>query len=374
MYKKLLAVAVASSVAVPAMALTAYDDGTDKLTIGGRVGVQSKTMDGDTELNNDSARINFGFEHKFSEDLTGFAMAEWGINAIDQYDEGSKKDLFSNRLGNIGVAHSTYGKVTAGKQWSVYYDIAGWTDMYAIGGGTSMGIYDGYSTDGGVNGTGRADDAISYRASVGGLNVGLQYQMRGTSGSDIDGTDQLVMDRAWERTGGGQAALSYDFDSGLSVGYTYSQTSFEQRENAHAQSAGIKFDTEQMYLAATYGKFKNHTNATLANRKPIGDEGSTGYVPTGHFDKKSTGIELFGQYNLQSVAGLSFYAGLNQLKVDEQHDGSDSDGKLDTKSLGALYRVGPMQLAAEYTVDDSKKHDGTSDADNYMTLQARYYF
>ncbi len=368
MKKSLIAAAILSTIATQASALEIYNDDTNKLSIGGRLGVNAKFQDGDSTMENSSSRINFAFEHKLTETITTYTVAEWGFDPVSTGGESK----FSNRLGLVGARHDTYGSLQVGKQWSVYSDIAMWTDQFAIGGGEAMGMYDGISGDGGVNGTGRADDAVAYRFSVGGLNVGAQYQMQDSKGSDKFENPDLGIGKNWKRKDGYQGAISYDFGFGLSVGATYNETSFEKRDNAKAVAAAVKFENERVYLAATVGEFRNHTNTMkTAGYDAVGD------INGKNFDKKSSGVEAFGQYNLESISGLGIYAGYNKLDVDEAGDstiGKDSKGKLEKAALGTVYRTGPMQFAAEYTKDNSKKHDGSDDSDNSLVLQARYYF
>ncbi|WP_263080943.1 porin [Endozoicomonas sp. Mp262] len=387
MQKKLLATVVASLVAGQAMALEVVNDGTNKLTIGGRIGIQTETKDGKTSADNDSARINFGFEHKLSETMTGFAKAEWGYKAHNEYtsENGETKadDLFSNRLGYVGLKHSQYGAVAAGKQWSVYSDVANWTDEFAIGGGAAMGQYNGFTDDGGFSGTGRADNAFTYRGEFAGLKVGAQYQLRGESYKKDDSNVADTADNI-KRKHGYQLAASYTLDMGLSFGGTYSETSFErglaneQSSNLKSKAAvaAVKYDMNDIYVAATYGQFRNHTSAHLGKNAATSD-GNMG------LDQKSEGIELYGRYKLSQVldGGISLQAGWNQLKVKDDNRGNSSDAKIDKMMLGAIYEVGPMQFAAEYTWDKSKSFDKVEngknvykDADNYFNLQARYYF
>ena len=362
MHKKILATAISFALAAPAMAITLVDDGTNKLSVGGRIGFKAQT-EKSSNFDNDSSRINFAFESKLTDTLTGYAKTEWSFKGQDKYDDNEKEDLLSNRLGLIGVKHETFGAVQIGKQWSVYSSIANWTDEMPVGGGNAMGMYEGYSGDGGVNGTGRADDAISYRFSMNGFNLGLQYQAEEQSGT-VSNTDanRYETNRTWKRDSGAQIALSYDFNFGMSVGYTYNQTQFTQREDTTNHVVAVKYDSEKVYAAATYGKFENQTNAAAG----------AGYAGNGTFDKESTGIELFAQYNI--VENIGVYAGYNQLSVDEAHDGTSSDGKLDYTMFGAVYKIGPMQFAAEYTFDNSKGHTGNSDKDDFLTVHARYYF
>ncbi|WP_257288721.1 MULTISPECIES: porin [unclassified Endozoicomonas] len=351
MHKKILAAAVATAVAGPAMAVNVYDDGTSSLSIGGRVGVVAKNHDGDNTLNNDSARINFKFAHKFDSGWTGQGVAEWGFRAKDEYDaDGNKEETFFNRLGYVGLSHEEMGAFAAGKNWSVTYDVSGWTDMYAIGGGSALGIYDGRN-GGDFDGSARADDVIQYRNSFGGLNIGLQYQMQ----------DQTVTNA--QRDSGFGISASYDLAMGLSLGAAYSETKYEEtgtfadQEKSKSATAGLKFENERLYLAAMYGELTNKTNLS------------------GDLDAKSKGIELYGRLAMNNVLqGFSLEAGYNELKDNSSASTDQFEATLKETMIGAIYETGPMQFAVEYAIDDSKNTDGKKEGDNTLSVQARYYF
>ena len=99
-----------------------------------------------------------------------------------------------------------------------------------------------------------------------------------------------------------------------------------------------------MKLAATYGKFENKTKLDKTT-----------------LDRKSTGLELFGQVNLpQVVDGFALYTGYNQLKADKQADNTDSKAEFSEVALGAIYKTGPMQFAFEWANGETKDHDGKS--------------
>ncbi|WP_422410474.1 MULTISPECIES: porin [unclassified Endozoicomonas] len=350
MHKKILAAAVATAVAGPAMAVNVFDDGTSSLSIGGRVGVVAKNNDGENTLNNDSARINFKFAHKFDSGWTGQGVAEWGFRAQDEYENGEKKDTFFNRLGYVGLSHEEMGAFAAGKNWSVTYDVSGWTDMYAIGGGSALGIYDGRN-GGDLDGTARADDVIQYRNSFGGLNIGLQYQMEDHSVSGA------------QRDYGYGISASYDLAIGLSLGASYSETKYEEaagyegKEKSKSATAGLRFENERLYLAAMYGE--------LTNKTQLGDE----------LNAKSKGIELYGRLAMNNVLqGFSLEAGYNELKDDSSANDDQFKNTLKETMIGAIYETGPMQFAVEYAIDDSKNDAGKKEGDNTLSLQARYYF
>lgn len=94
---------------------------------------------------------------------------------------------FTNRIGYIGFDFEKYGTLTFGKQWSVYYDVASYTDQFTIFGGRASATYIG-GTDGGSSGTGRANQSVIYRNQFGDFYLGAQAQVRGGGNNHfIDG-------------------------------------------------------------------------------------------------------------------------------------------------------------------------------------------
>ncbi|CAM3587991.1 porin [Parendozoicomonas haliclonae] len=357
MKKVALAVAIAA-LSGQAMAAEIFDNGTTSASVGGRIGIKTETgAKSDDGMRSDSSRINFGFEHKLSENVTAFAKVEWSYDMQD--DEG---ESFGERLGNIGLAHKTMGTVIVGKQWSAYSDVAGWTDKGLFNGGYAMGIYDGVGGHG-TSGMGRADDAIGYRNSFGGLNVSAQYQL-----SDNGTEDKETFDRE----NGMQLAVSYDLPMGFSIGATVAETAYKATESkatdgtitktgfdkdtdSTAQTFAVKYDNNGLYLAATMGSFE--------------------YI---HEDaKESKGTEVYGQYSLNSVVpGLAVFSGYQILEVDKLASGADSKREEKVFSLGTEYKVGPMLFGLQYSNFDKKNDLGVDvegDDDVYYAT-ARYYF
>ncbi|MDP0560882.1 MAG: porin [Candidatus Endonucleobacter sp. (ex Gigantidas childressi)] len=393
MPKKLLASIVSFWVAGQAVGLEVLNDGTNKVSIGGYIALQTKTTEGRTKVNNDSARINFAFEHSLSETMTGFALVEWGYKANNEYSvnanmETKAADLFSNRLGYIGLKHSEYGSVAFGKQTSVYSDISDWTDQCAINGGGAVGVNNGITSDGGFSGTAsRSDDAISYRIEFDSLQLGAQYQLRDSNYNE--GENKVFVNGGARRNYGYQVAASYTLDMGLSFGATYSETSLEAKIqhaasskgiNANAFAGGIKYMMDDLYLAATCVQFKNYTTIH------IGSLSNNGAVENFGLDNKSEGVELFGSYRLSQLldGGISLQAGWNQLKVKDDNSSAgdtSSNAKIDKTMLGAVYTRGQLRLAFEYILNNSKSFEGIVNnvktykkGEDYCNLQARYYF
>ena len=366
MHKKILAAAIAATMASSAMALEVFNDDVNSLSIGGRIGVASD--DSSKSLNDDSSRINFKYTHDLGNGWTANGVAEWSFKSQAK----SGEDVFGNRLGNIGLSHEEFGAIAVGKQFSVFGEIAEWaSDRMLFNGAQWTGIYDGMNGDGGISGTGRADDAITYRNSFGDLNIGVQYQAKGTGESKLD--DNNV---DYDRNAGYQFAASYDLPMGFSVGYAYNETKFDKTyrdadktivdhngESARANVFSAKFEMDALYVAATYGEFRNQLQMLQGNE----------------IAAKAKTTDLYASYSLDSmVNGVSVYTGYQKVDFDKDSAGENTKEKANRTSVGAMYEAGPMLFGAQYDWNDQKNvldgNDKKVKADDVFTVTARYYF
>lgn len=367
MQKKLLATVVASLIAGQAMALEVFNDDVNSLSIGGRVGMV--TDGNDNGLSNDGSRINFKFAHQFQSGWTGTGTVEWG------YDPQSTGDIeFSNRLGNVGIGHDEYGSFLFGKQWSAFYDVAGWTDIFTIGGVDYVGtqaIYD----NGHFLGTARADDALSYRKSFGGLNVALQVQLEGT-GSMPNGLDSEGKAASADitREKGYGISASYDFDFGLSLGAAYNETQLGEKyaitNGSDKSKAGIvsaKYTAGDFMIAASYGENTNSVMFDAANK-----DDKDNYVQ--YVAAKSESIEVVGTYALDSVVpGLALEAGYTEITdVTDYSVGKNPENK--GYLAGVVYTVGPMEFAVQYKDATTTNRAGIETDADTLAGSVRYYF
>ncbi|MDV5168586.1 porin [Photobacterium rosenbergii] len=363
MNKKLIALAVAAAAASSSVhALEVYNDGTNTFSVGGRLAVSAKFSDGDSSLNNQSSRINFGYTHALESGWDIGTRAEWAYNALSNSSEGSH---LSNRLGYITADNEDFGNFTIGKAWSVHYDVTGKTDLFWIYGGDTAGNYDGISGDGGVHGTGRADDVIQYRNNFYGVQVGLQYQFQDSNIGEDDDGNKIGYDRDY----GYQAMAGYDFDTGMGIiglSGVYGETKFDDREDAKVANAVISYQHNGLNLAANYGEFRNHQSET-SNDAFKKSNFTNSSVTNDGLIKSATGVEVFGSYDINQFQILGGY---NQLEDD------NSKAKYAYATVGAAYFTGPIILAAEYKIDTSSKTATGSDAklDNELGLLVRYNF
>lgn len=208
------------------------------------------------------------------------------------------QQVFGNRLGYMGLDFDKYGTLTIGKQWSVYRDVSSYTDRLNVFGGRASATFIG-GTDGGENGTGRADQSIIYRNRIGPLYLGGQIQARGGNNNRfIDGfglstqievNNHLYIGAAFNRAFLSEGLLN----GGQVLGLLGQPTYF---------SMGVK------YIIGTKLEF-----SVLGAVQKNGDFVQGFYIdpllgelrPTVVFDAK--GLELFGKYKLNNFSVLVGY-------------------------------------------------------------------
>jgi len=208
-----------------------------------------------------------------------------------------KQQVFGNRLGYLGVDFDRYGSLTIGKQSSVYRDITSYTDRFNVFGARATATYIG-GTDGGANGTGRADQAIIYRNRVGVLAIGAQLQARGASNNKfIDGfgfSAQVEVKRDFQVGAAFNRAFLSDnlLNSGTVIGLSGHPTYI----SLGTKYIGRKVDISVVGVLQRNGDF---------TRGYYNDPVSGVMEPTVVFNAK--GLEIFGKYKLAKFAFLAGY-------------------------------------------------------------------
>lgn len=356
MKKQLLAAVISSVVAGQAMAITVVDNGTSTFVVGGYADVRYNVDAGeDTDkVDGSGTRINFAFDHKLNEELTAFAKAEWGFDAVK--DSGSP---FDHRLGYVGVEHETAGRVVFGREWSSYGLVAGYTDQFAAAphGGAASGYY---GEDGTNVGTSRATDVLQYSNSFNGLDISVQTQL-GDRALDED-VNNFVRKQAYG------AAISYALPYGIQAGVGYNWADIADTTtpaNDHKRKSlvfGVNYTADYgLYTAFTYSMLDNYNDDKLGCMT------------------EATGYEFY--------IGQKLPGSLNNFKVETGFislEGDDKDGKAipaEIKSLpvAVVYDYKQIRLSATYQFAmgetiDTKNNNKVVETDDTFVVQARYYF
>ncbi|SHH27950.1 porin [Ferrimonas marina] len=370
------------TVSLPASALGLYDDNINHLALGGHAGLSIVQQGGDTAVVDSSSRMRFHFTRQLSQGWQTEALMEWGFNLVDSgtdlllngdaLQSQREGQFLFNRLGFLALQHDGWGRLSIGKQWSVYYDIAAFTDEFITTGGLASGTYN-FGTDGGLSGTGRADSAIQYRYDINNFHLGLQYQAsaEGTVGfippeeceeeSPPEFCQQLEdfeisHDDSWG------ASVRYEF-AGFTFGVGYNRGDFKSANLGSARDEAIIYGIRYgrifqpgLYVGANYADTENH-ELDNQNRVFNGD-----------------GYELMVNWTFEN--GLTIVSGLNWLESDDpEYEAANGTFKRALYILGAHYRWGPLtKFYIEGKLDDSEFGVEQGSDDDVIGLGARFYF
>lgn len=256
MKRNILAVVIPALLAAGAAnAAEIYNKDGNKLNLTGKIdGLHYFSKDTGNSGDKTYARLGFLGETKINSDLTGFGRFETQFNAKNAEDTNGANG--NTRYAYAGLKYGDFGSIDYGRNRNVSYDGISYTDVLPEWGGDSA-YTDGF--------TGRSAGVANYRNKnffglVDGLNFGLSYQS-----ARSDSTNNK------KNTGAGYAvSSSYTSPFGVGIVGSYghanrtANTSTAQANDgrgtdAEMWSTGLKYDANNIYVAATYGELRNMT-------------------------------------------------------------------------------------------------------------------
>ncbi|WP_370962509.1 porin OmpC [Enterobacter hormaechei] len=375
MQRKVLALMIpALLMAGAAHAAEIYNKDGNKLDLYGKVdGLHYFSDDASKDGDQTYMRLGFKGETQINDMMTGFAQWEYNIQANNT--EGSDNQSWT-RLAFAGVKVGDYGSSDYGRNYGVLYDVEGWTDMLPEFGGDSYTYADNFMT-------GRANGVATYRNTdffglVQGLNFAVQYQGN-NEGNNCDenfcstneGTNN-GRDTRHENGDGYGISATYDFGMGFSAGaaYTSSDRTNDQvnyttagGDTADAWTAGLKYDANNIYLAAMYSETRNMT--------PYGDNADA-------VANKTQNFEVTAQY--QFDFGLRPAISYLQSKGKDLGNGQDDKDLVKYADVGATYYFNKnMSTYVDYKInlldeDDSFYKNNGIGTDDIVALGLVYQF
>ncbi|ELC5004828.1 porin OmpC [Salmonella enterica] len=363
---KLVAVAVTSLLATGLTnAAEIYNKDGNKLDLYGKVTAlhyfsDSTSDDGDKTY----ARLGFKGETQINDQLTGFGQWEYEFKGSRTETQGSDKD--KTRLAFAGLKFAEYGSLDYGRNYGVAYDVGAWTDILPeFGGGTW--------TQGDVFMTQRATGVATYRNTdffglVEGLNFAVQYQGKNDSAGAKFPKGRDVIESNGDGFG---VSSSYEYEGfGVSAAYAKSDRTDGQvaygnnglnasGKNAEVWATGLKYDANNIYLAATYAETRNMTK--------FGKD---------HIANKTQNLEVVAQY--QFDFGLRPSIAYLQSKGKDLGAWGDQD-LVEYVDVGATYSFNKnMSTYVDYKinlVDDSNfTKDSGVGTDNIFAVGLTYQF
>lgn len=318
-----------------------------------------------TELQGNASRVGFRLTRDFFDlGLQIFGQVEFGFRIIDdianfnvsgnqeglgRLEVADRRDPIFPRLGFVGFDLGKFGLLTAGKQWSTYYDLSGYTDQFWVFGGRASGTYF-HTTDGGGLGTGRANKAVTYRNRIGGLAFGAQAQLEANR---ITGLGSIG------------SSAQYTLPFGLTVGAAahvgdvpeqISESILGAKRNEWAVIIGAQVDRPRWYAGLTYSIQDSHDARNVDTL-------------TVAFDAR--GVELFAYYDVSRRFRVS--GGFNYLDPDPIPP-LDPDFRVRFGVVGGAFYFNAQSLVyAEYKLEDSVNGNGTREP-NALVIGVRLDF
>ncbi|EMN3919257.1 TPA: porin OmpF [Citrobacter amalonaticus] len=357
MKRNILAVVIpALLVAGAANAAEIYNKDGNKLDLYGKtVGLHYFSDNKDNDGDKTYARLGFKGETQINDQLTGYGQWEYQFqgNRSEGGDDAQKGN--KTRLAFAGLKFGDAGSFDYGRNYGIVYDALGYTDMLPEFGGDTA-----YSDNFFV---GRVGGVATYRNSnffglVDGLNFGVQYLGKNerdgnVSRSNGDGVGGSV---SYEMNGFGIVGAYGAADrTNAQEGQFYGDG-----KKAEQWATGVKYDANNIYLAANYGETRNATHFTNALTEESGFANKTqdffivaqyqfdfGLRPSISYNKsKAKDVEGVGSEDLVNYVevGATYYFNKNMSTyVDYQINQIDSDNKLgvnsdDTVAVGIVYQ------------------------------------
>ena len=340
MKKSTLALVVMGVVASASVhAAEVYNKNGNKLDVYGKVKAMHYISDDDAK-DGDQTYVRFGFkgETQINDQLTGYGRWEAEFAGNKAESDSSQK----TRLAFAGLKLKDFGSLDYGRNLGALYDVAAYTDMFPEFGGDGLAQTDNFMTK-------RASGLATYRNTdffgmVDGLNMTLQYQGKNEN-----------RDVKKQNGDGFGTSLSYDFGgSDFSVIGAYASSDRTNEQNLQARGEGLKYDANDIYLAAIYSETRNMApiSGGFANKAQnfevaaqyqfdFGLRPSLGYVQSKGKDIEGIGDEDIVKY---IDVGATYYFNKNMSAfVDYKINQIDDDNKLgvssdDIVALGLTYQ------------------------------------
>ncbi|HCL6625465.1 TPA: porin OmpC [Citrobacter amalonaticus] len=362
-------------VAGAANAAEIYNKDGNKLDLFGKVDglhyfSDDKSADGDQTY----MRIGFKGETQVNDQITGYGQWEYQIQGNAPESENNSW----TRVAFAGLKFGDAGSFDYGRNYGVVYDVTSWTDVLPEFGGDTYGSDNFMQQRGNGFATYRNADFFGL---VDGLNFALQYQGKNGSPSG-EGADGLAYTgvtnngrEALRQNGDGVGgSVTYDIGEGFGLGAAVSSSKRTDEQNkaiylgngdrAETYTGGLKYDANNVYLAAQYTQTYNATR--------VGGEG---------WANKAQNFEVVAQYQFDfglrpSVAYLQS-KGKNLGTLNGRN--YDDEDLLKYVDVGATYYFNKnMSTYVDYKInlldDNSFTRDAGISTDDIVALGLVYQF
>ena len=353
MKQKVLAVVVPVLLGLSsAQAAEIYNKDGNKLDFAGRVNA-SHLFSNDTSNDKDDTYIRIGFkgETQINDQLTGYGA--WQYQFQGNNSEGSDaQNNNKTRYGYAGLKLKGFGSFDYGRNYGLVYDAIAATDVLPKFGGDS-GYTDSFLS-------GRQGGVATYRnTDFFGLVEGLDFAAQYVGKNDRTGNADAIR----RANGDGYAfSVAYEVISGLTFTGAYANVdrtttqnnaTYGEGDRAESWATSVKYDANQIYLAALYSETHNATPTNSSTTAPSG------------FANKAETFEVVAQY--QFLNGVRPSIAYVQSKAKDLENIGSAD-LYKYVSVGANYSLNKnLNVYAEYKINLLDGDNALGKADNDVT-------
>ncbi len=317
-------------------------------------------------VGNNVPRVGITFRHAVFEDDPGkfkvIGRIEFGLDLVSRDetieftpDPGQRfsqaGDAVFTRLGYVGVQYESF-TLKIGKENSIYYQLAASeVDRFLAFGGFAIGVWNA-GTDGGISGTGRANQSIMLTYGKNNLKLGAQMQAR-----DISRASKTV------DTYGFGANYSAN---GIGLGVAYNKVNDGVVDPAPNQALmgdeafimAISYYGNRFVGAASYAILSNHEKIAVIDED---------------FFYDATGTELYLKYKFSSSLKWHVATGFGYLEPNSDQNLGDFNTIFGILELAYKFRKSSY-LSTNVRLNDSNNIDGTGRGSNIYGLGIRFDF
>ncbi|MFS4491626.1 porin [Maribacter sp. 2308TA10-17] len=301
--------------------------------------------EGEIGISNNAPRVGIKVKHALSknedDNFNVIGGIELGLNLVARdetvefaVDPGAGiaqvGDAVFARLGYAGFSYRDL-EFTFGKQNSVYYQLgANQIDKFSAFGGAAIGVWN--ISDGGVSGTGRANQLLKLTYANSGLKIGLQGQARNIS----------VNSKSLDTYGFG---ASYTID-GFAIGLGYNKVldgvddplPNQAKDGDEAFVTSASYEKNRFSVAASYSNLKQHQR--------LGDDFCD-----------ATGVEFYLGYVFSKNKRWKAATGFNYLTPDDDQGLGDFNTAFAIGEVSYTFKKSSKIFAAT-KIDQSKTITG----------------
>ena len=277
----LIPLLVASTAATASIEV--WNKDSNKVDLYGRVYALNYLTDRDNQTgegDKTTARLGMSGQTQITDGLTGYGRWEYEAKTGEKADN-------ETRYAFAGLNFGKYGSFDYGRNDGVLKTLTSYTDVLPeFGGDAANNDLYALST--------RTKAVATYRNSdLFGLVDGLRFAVQYADNGDNSSTQNFGSYKNHYNGDSAEAwgsAIDYDIlDTGITIGAGYAKTG--GHKDARAWTTGIKYDANNVYLAALYIEGKQHYGWDNATTNRNAD------------DLKTKGLELVAQYGIDLDVG-----------------------------------------------------------------------